>query len=185
MILDFFGQICEGFLYISACLCAYFEEEHIMLLGQFLRLVFLHLTIVVKIRFGANEYLADCLTSVAFNLLDPASDILEGLLVIDSICQDDAAGSFVVSLRNVPESFLTCSIPNLQSDFGTINGNGLDLEIYSNGSDVAIFEDSITEFSEQVSLANPTVSNDYNFSQEVFLCLFSCHGWLITFLLLL
>ena len=132
MILDFFGQTNEGFLYVSAGLCAYFEEKHIMLLGQFLRLFFLDLTIVVKVRLGANEYLADCLTSIAFDLLDPASDILEGLLVIDSIGQDDAAGSFVVSLGNVSESFLACSIPDLQPDFGTINGNGLDFEIYSN-----------------------------------------------------
>lgn len=119
-----------------------------MLLSQFLRLVFLDLTIFIQVRLGANEYLADCLASIALDLLDPAADILEGLLVIDAIGQDDAAGSLVVSLSDVPESFLACSIPDLQSDFGTVDGNGLDLEIDSNGSNVTIFEDSITEFGE-------------------------------------
>ena len=49
MILDLLGQTYEGFLHVSACLCTHFQEQHIMLLSQFLRLVFLDLTIVIKV----------------------------------------------------------------------------------------------------------------------------------------
>lgn len=148
MILDLLGQTRECFFNVSARLCTHFEEEHIVLLSQLLRLIFLDLTVVIEVRLGANKYLADCLASVALDLFDPATDILEGLLVIDAIGQDDATGSLVIGLSDVPESFLSCSIPDLQSGFGTINRNGLNLEINSDGSDVAILEDSITKFGE-------------------------------------
>lgn len=159
VILNLPRQTHEGLLHISASLGTDFQEEHVMFLSQFLCLLLFDFAIIHQIGLGTNKYLADCLTGVALNLLDPAADILEGLLVIHPVGQDDATGSLVVGLRYIAESFLPCSIPNLQADLGVIDSDGLDLEVHPDSSHVAILEDSITELSEQVGLAHSAVSN--------------------------
>lgn len=169
VVLDLSGQAHEGLLHISARLGADFQEQHVVLLRQFPGLLLFDLAIVNQIRFGANEYLADGLTGIAFDLLDPTANILEGLLIVHSVGQDYATRALVIGLRYIAESFLPGSIPNLQADLCVIDSDGLDLEVYPDGSHVAILEDPITELSEQVGLAHSAVSDYDHLGQKVLL----------------
>jgi hypothetical protein len=96
-------------------------------------------------------------------LLDPAANILEALLVVDSIGQDDTSCTFVVGLGDVAEPLLPSSVPDLQFDFGLIRNDGLEFEVNSDSGDVALLEDSVTEFSEKVCFSYSAVADDDDF----------------------
>ena len=80
MVLDLPRQTHEGLLHVTARLRTHFQEEHVVLVSQFLRFLLLHFAFIHQISLSANEDLTDCLAGVAFDLLDPAANILEGLL---------------------------------------------------------------------------------------------------------
>lgn len=161
MVLDFAGETHEGLLDVPTGLGAHLQEEHVMLLCQLLRLVLLDFPIICKISFSSNEYLAYGFAGIAFDLFDPAADILKGLFVIHPIGEDDATGSLVVGLRDIPKAFLSGGVPDLQSNLGIIDGDGFDLEVDADGGHVAVLEYSIAELGEEVGLTDSTVP-DYD-----------------------
>ena len=57
------------------------------------------------------------------------------------------------------ESFLTCSVPNLQFDLFTTQFNGFDLEVNANSADKSSIEGIITESEEDTSFAYSRVAN--------------------------
>ena len=62
-------------------------------------------------------------------LFDPIGDVLECLLVSAVIDEDYTHGSFVVSLSDSPEAFLTSSIPYLKLHFLIVNVYLFNLEV--------------------------------------------------------
>jgi len=143
---------------------------------QFSRLILFDFSILREVGLCAYEYFADWLAGIAFDLLDPAADVLEGLFVIDAIGQDYATGALVVGLRDVAETLLAGRVPDLQADLGVIDTDGLDLEVHSNSGYITVLEDAVAELGEQVCLADPTVTDYDHFCQEVFFWLFRCHS---------
>ena len=164
---DLLGQVGEGLIHVFAAFGADLQEEHVVSLSHFSSLLFLHLPLMIHITLGSDKYLADCLCSVALDLFDPACYILEGLLVIDGICEDDTGRSLVVSLSDVSKSLLSCCIPDLQLDFRVINVDGFEFEVHTNGGYVAVLEDTIAELSQQVGFTYPTVAYDDDLSKEI------------------
>ena len=63
------------------------------------------------------------------DLLEPVRDVLECLLVCAVIDQNDPHGTFVVCLRDRPESFLSSSVPHLQLDSFVIHVDLFDLKV--------------------------------------------------------
>jgi hypothetical protein len=88
---------------------------HIELLGQFLALIEGDLTIIA-IALVADQYLADIILSVLFNLLDPVADVFKRVFVGHIIGQNNSMGAFIVSLGYGSETLLTGGVPNLQLD---------------------------------------------------------------------
>lgn len=98
-------------------------------------------------------------------------DVAESLSVCDLIGQYDSIGSFKIGLSDVSKSLLSGGVPYLQFDAGGIDFYGFEFEVYSYGGYVAVMEDVITIFGEQIGLTDSAVS-DYNyFGQKILLFL--------------
>lgn len=76
-----------------------------------------------------DQHLGDILVGMLVNLLEPVLNVVEGLLVSAVVDQDDAHRSFVVSLSDGAEPFLTGSIPHLQLHALVVDIDLLDLEV--------------------------------------------------------
>ena len=74
-----------------------------------------------EVDFGSDQDLADIFFTAALDLANPAIYIVKSSSIIDLVGQDDGACSFEVGLRDVAESFLAGSIPDLQFDLGAID----------------------------------------------------------------
>ena len=116
-----------------------------MFLGQLLALLLLHLPVLHQVSLQSNQDLADSLTSIAFDLLNPPTNVLKALFVIDCIGQNDASRPLVVSLGNIAKPFLPGSIPNLQLHLSLIDVDRLQLKVYPNCRHIAVLKDSVTE----------------------------------------
>ena len=134
-------------------------------------LLLLHLPFILHIALGGDQDLADGLGSVALDLLDPAADVLEGLLVIDGICQNNSSGSFVVSLSYIPESFLAGRVPDLKLDLCIVNVDCFEFEVHTDSGHVAVLKDAVAELGQQVGLSDSAVTNDDDFGQKIVLVL--------------
>jgi hypothetical protein len=119
-----------------------------MFLSKFSSFIFQHLSLLLQITLCSNQYLADCLACISFYLLDPPSDVLEALFVVDAVCKNDACCAFVVSLGDVAEALLACRIPDLELDLGLVDMYGLEFEIDADSGYIAVLEDSVTELGE-------------------------------------
>ena len=102
---------------------------------------------------------------------------MESFSVIDRVNEYNSSGSFVISFGDSFESLLTSSVPDLHFDFDTVDVNGFDFEIYSDGGDVSDFVFFICVSEKDVSFSNSGVSDDDNFDKVVVLFLLSsfCH----------
>lgn len=103
----------------------------------------------------------------------PPIDVFKGGAVGDGIGENDACGSFVISLSDIFEALLSGCIPDLQFVASVAYGHGFDFEIDSDGGDVGLLEGAFTEASDEYSFSDGAVSDDDDFGHEiVFLCFF-------------
>jgi len=137
-----------------------------VLFGQRPSFFLLDLSFSGEVTFQAHQYFAYVLLGIAFDLLDPSSDVFETLLVIDRVGQDYACCSFVVGLGDVFEPLLPSSIPDLQFHLGSIDIDGFKFKVDTDGGYVAVFEDSVAKFSEEDGFAYPAVTDDDDFGKE-------------------
>jgi hypothetical protein len=175
VIFYFFGEVEEGLLHVASAFCTYLQKQHIMLLRHLLGLILVNLSIVLQVTLGANQDLADSLAGVAFDLFDPAPNVLEALLIIDGVGQDYPGSSLVVCLRDIPEALLPSSIPDLKFDLRVLHMDRLEFEIHPDGGHIAILEHTVAELSEEVRLTHPAVSDDDHLGQKVMLVLLIRH----------
>ena len=134
-----------------------------------LSFIFLNLPLMLQVAFGRDQDLAYTFGSIALDLLDPGGNVLEGLFVIDGVGEDDASSALVVGLGDVSEPFLTSGVPDLQLDLGFPNLDSFQFEVDADGGHIAVLEDPVTEFGQQVSFAYSTVPYDDDLGQEVML----------------
>jgi hypothetical protein len=66
---------------------------------------------------------------MGFNLLEPVADVVKGCLLSAIVNQNDPHRTFIVGLCNRAEALLTCSIPDLELHFLTVNVDRLYFKI--------------------------------------------------------
>jgi len=87
-------------------------------------------------------------------LFKPVLHILESIFLCAIINENDTHCSFIISLCNSSESFLTCSIPYLKLYSLVINIDCLNFEINSNSGHVTGREAVFTESQKNTTLTD-------------------------------
>lgn len=109
--------------------------------------------------------------------MHPSLNILERISIGYRKCEDDSCSPFIVGLSDVFEPFLTSCVPNLQFIPSITDSHCFDFKIDANGRHIGIFKSILTKSSNQVSLSNSRITDDYDFSQNIKLLAFLllCH----------
>lgn len=118
----------KDFIDIVASLCWGFKEQQAMVCCKLSASLCLY-DLIRFIAFICNEDLSDIWVCMLVNLFQPVLYIVESLLVGAIVNQDDTHGSFIISLGNSTEAFLTSSIPHLQFNSLIIHIYFLNFEI--------------------------------------------------------
>ena len=100
-------------------------------------------------------------------MVHPFFHIFKGVAVNYRVSQDDTSSTFVISLSDVFEPLLTCSVPDLHFVFFLVDHYGLYLKIYSDSSYVRVFEMVLAEPGNEVSFTHATVSNNNYLDHEI------------------
>lgn len=78
-------------------------------------------SIAFKIAFSRHENFIDITGCIGINLSHPFANVFKRCPISDWISEYDTGSSFVISLSNILEPFLPCSVPNLHFVLFLIN----------------------------------------------------------------
>lgn len=132
---------------------------------------------VDKIALVADQEFLYSATSKGIDFLQPLLDVVEGLLVGDVVHDDDAVGASVVAAGDGAETLLASSVPNLELDLDSADGNGPDLEVDTDRRDEGVGEDVVRETEQKAALSDATISDDQQLEKEVVLLLCTTIGF--------
>jgi hypothetical protein len=99
--------------------------------------------------------------------VEPLLDIVEGLLVSDIIHYNDSMRTAVIRGSNGTEAFLSGGIPNLKLDGLSIQLNGADLKVHTNGRNVGFRVGIVGKSKKQTRFTNTRVSNEEELEQII------------------
>lgn len=105
------------------------------------------------------------------------TDVLEGLIVRNRISEDDAWSPLIIRLSNIPVSFLTGRIPDLELKPSIPHLQCFDFKIDSNGGYIVELECPLAESHQYVSFANPTIADNYQFEKMLIFFWNIIHGF--------
>ena len=108
-----FNQELKSLFDIKIAFRTDFYKRNSIFLRYLSPFFFLNLPFKIKITFGGEQNFTNIRWCMCLNLLHPSLYILEGCPINDGIGQHYSSGSFIVSLRDILESFLPSSIPYL------------------------------------------------------------------------
>jgi hypothetical protein len=157
----------EGFFDVLAILGGGFEEAHVVVLSKLLALVGGNLARVCHVALVANEDAGDVIGGVLLDLIHPVLNGTEALTVGDVVGHDDAVGSLVVAACYRLESLLSSGIPDLELDGLSVDLDGANLKVDSDGRHEVVCEDIISESEQEGRLADTRVSDKKNLEQIV------------------
>ena len=147
-----------------------FHERNTVLVAQSLSFPCLYCSLILYINFVCDEHLYDVFGSMIVDLLHPSfcvgsinTYVFKGPALGDRVDKDDACSSFVVSLCDIFETFLTSCVPYLQFDSFVTDADGLYFEINSDSRNIVWLESVLTESDQDIGLAYATVSDYYQF----------------------
>lgn len=145
---------------ICRILCRSLQERNTELIGKFLcHAVFYHL-LAGKITLVPYQQLVDALRGVSVYLLQPLLNIRKSVVISNVIHHDDTVSASVVRGRDGAESFLTCSIPNLQLDGLAFEFNSSDLKVNTNSADITLCVRVVCETEEKTRLSDTRVADE-------------------------
>jgi len=153
-ILDLLGHRQECLLNVGGVLRRGFKEGDVQLIGKFLRNAVLDDLLTGQVGLVTDEELVNAFGGITINLLEPLLDVGEGVAVSNIVNHDDTMGTTVVRGRNGPEPFLSRSIPNLKFDGLSLQLNSPNLEINTDGGDVALRISVVSKPEEQARLSD-------------------------------
>ena len=122
-----------------------FKKLHIMFFSQYISFFIGHLPFIFEITFGGYQDFAYILWRIVVNLFDPVCYVVERSTICDGIGQHNSCCTFVVCLRDISESLLTGSIPNLHFYSFIINIQHFYLEVDTNSCDIVLLEYSLAK----------------------------------------
>jgi hypothetical protein len=122
-------------------------------------------SLVLHVQFRTHQQLHHILIRDAFYLANPAAEIPEGLSMGNIKGEDDALRAFEVGLCYVPKPFLSCGVPNLQSDEKIIDFDIFEFEVNSDGGNVALLKDTFAILGHEIGFAHPTIPDYHNFGK--------------------
>jgi len=128
---DFLADGLECFIDIDITLGWGLEELNPESVCQRFAFIKCDLSFRLHVALISNEQLGYILACLSTNLFHPDFYVIEGILIINGVCHDDAHCAFVIVLRDLSKPFLASSIPDLQFDFLAINIDLFSLEVYA------------------------------------------------------
>jgi len=99
--------------------------------------------------------------------LQPLFDVIERFLVGDVVNNNDAVSSAVITGCNGSKSFLSCCVPNLQLDCLSLEFDGADFEVDSDGGDVALCVSVVGESKQKTRLAHTRITDQQQLEKVV------------------
>lgn len=103
-------------------------------------------------------------------LLDLVHPVLNGretLSVSDVIGHNDTVSTLVIAAGDSLEALLACSVPNLQLDSLSVDLDGTDLEVYSDGGHEVVCEYIVCKSEQKRGLADTGVSDEEHLEEVV------------------
>lgn len=94
----------------------------------------------------------------------------EAIGIGDRIGQDDAMCSFVEGFGDVSEPFLTCSIPDVESDWRPLDLNPFDFKVDSDRAQVISLKSILAVSHQNASFSDSTIPDDQVLERYVLLC---------------
>ena len=165
--LDLTGHGQKGLFDIGGCLGRSLEELNTKGVSKLLSLLGRNNTLSGQIGLVTHKQLVDVFCRISINFVKPLLDIVEGLLVRDIVHHNDSMGTTVIRRGNRTETFLSSGIPNLKLDGLSIQLNGADLKVDTNGRNVGFRVGIVGKSKEQTRFTNTRISNKKKLEQVV------------------
>ena len=122
--LNFASHHNECLLDVLAVLCGCLKETNVVVLSKFLTLIGGYLSGIGNIALIADEDAGDVVGGVLLDLVHPVLDGAEALAVGDVVSHDDTVCTLIIAGGDGLETFLACSVPDLELDGLSIDFNG-------------------------------------------------------------
>lgn len=100
------------------------KETNVVVLSKFLALIGGNLSGIGHIALIADQNARDVVRCVFLDLVHPVLDRTETLAVGDVVSHDDTVSTLIIAGSNSLETFLTCSIPDLELNGLSVDFNG-------------------------------------------------------------
>ena len=94
----------------------------------------------------------------------------ETVRVSDWIGKDDAMCSLIEGFGDVSEPFLSCCVPNVESDWGSLHLNSFYFEVDSDGAQIIGLEGILAVSNQNAGFSYSAVSNYQIFEGNILLC---------------
>eukprot|EP00295_Goniomonas_pacifica_P035461 CAMPEP_0175952210 /NCGR_PEP_ID=MMETSP0108-20121206/30620_1 /TAXON_ID=195067 ORGANISM="Goniomonas pacifica, Strain CCMP1869" /NCGR_SAMPLE_ID=MMETSP0108 /ASSEMBLY_ACC=CAM_ASM_000204 /LENGTH=234 /DNA_ID=CAMNT_0017278537 /DNA_START=113 /DNA_END=818 /DNA_ORIENTATION=- len=187
-VLDLGGHGNESLLDVGGLLRAGLQKRNALLLCKLLGSGKIDDLLCGQVTLVSNKHLVDFVGSVAINLVHPLLDIVERLLIRHVVNNNDAVCPAVVAGSDGTEALLASSVPNLELDRLAIELKSTNLEVNTDGGDVALRVGIVREPEQQTTLADTRVADEEEFEKIIAAVtitiwrrlghlLFSVHSW--------
>jgi hypothetical protein len=137
-LLDLGGNLNESLVDIRRIFRGGFDVGNLDVVSKFFGGLVRNLPFILQIALVSDQKFVDILASVSLDFLQPLLHVVVGHLISHVKHDNNAVGSSVVRRSNCSKAFLASGIPNLELDGLSVKLNCSDLEIHTNGTDVAL-----------------------------------------------
>lgn len=159
-LLDLSGHGQESLLDVGSALGGGLKEGDSKAVGEFLGDSVLHDLLVLHIALVSDEELVDALGGVAVNLLQPLLDVVERVHVRHIVNDADTVSATVVRGSDGSETLLTGGVPNLQLHCLSIELDGPDFEVDTDGRYVTLRVCVVSKTQQKTRLSDTGVSDE-------------------------
>merc|ERR1740138_246150 len=126
-----------------------------------------NLPLLLVITFVPDKDFTGAVGSVLVDLLNPTIDVVEGLPIASIVNHDDAVRPAVVGGGDRAEALLPGCVPDLELDRLTVDWQGAESEVDTDGGDVRFRELVVSETKEQATLSNTAVAEQYQLEEVI------------------
>jgi len=167
--LDVGGHTEEGVLDVGGVLSRGLDEGDVVLVGKGLGHLGVDDLLEGQIALVTDEELVDAIAGIFVDLAEPLLNVVEGLHIGDVVHYGNTVGTAVVGGSDGAETLLSSGIPDLKLDGLSVQVQGADLEIDTDGADVRLSVGIIDETEEEARLSDARVSDQEDLEKVVVL----------------